>query len=827
MSFRERHWFLHGVYNSILDPCAISARELDNVSKRAGLTMEEILSWFEDEKSRRMELLLACQNIQPQQSDHQYPMSPATTTSGLNTTAPLNLAGWPSTLPSTTTQQDENWPFVPPFTTPADGVSVPVRAKRGRPSKNQSLMPSVSPSPEAKRQKCSEYPCPDCSKLFAAERWSEHVKRVHFPDHIWECQITNGRRGKPCTSKPFFRPDNFATHLRGEHCCLNEEIAQLKIACKLPLIDFFHQNCGFIGCQDTFKTRDESIEHIKDHFKELAQSANPPKDLGISQWKENCSSGHTLKRGVHYHVSQMDITHPDDGDEDENDDNSGSGDGNSSNQPDNHHGSSLDDSSSPDGQDHSPGLADYNFGQGSNDMNYGQYSAMSPSPQACTEGAVEDENTKLNLGSEEFLLHFTIRRRLGFGGHGLVDEVSSVSSAETFARKSVLRNDGVSAASTQISHLMHELLILKELDHPHLVKLIGAYADAKYWHIVMSPVAEQNLAQYMLSCQSDQQPHWFQWMGCLASAMDYLHSQGIQHLDVKPSNILLKNDVVLLTDFGTAKSLNLWPSAPETLKATPMYCAPETMLHGHQEYSSDIFSLGCVFSEMITRLSGRTIGEFQEFRSNRGQRSFYLTVPEVITWITLLSWVESSNPSYSAERHRQFRDVIIRMLAEKSLDRPSAGELCSCLEDPDCSRYKSRIPGPTASSRLKPSDHKTSSTPKTIFRRPFDSTSTINIAALARTATATCRPVETALQAEPLQQNPTSPTSQLSQPLVAATLLVDIADGLSQLPEQDSGRPEPLTIENIVPHVRKGVARSHRHPMFSAIAKQGNLWGES
>jgi serine/threonine protein kinase len=327
-----------------------------------------------------------------------------------------------------------------------------------------------------------------------------------------------------------------------------------------------------------------------------------------------------------------------------------------------------------------------------------------------------------------------------------------------------------------------------------------------YCHIIMSPVAEQNLAQYMLSCQSDQHPQLFQWMGCLASAMDYLHSQGIQHLDVKPSNILLKNDVTLLADFGTAKSLNLWPSTLETLEATPIYCAPETMLHGRQEYSSDIFSLGCIFSEMITRLSGRTIGEFQEFRSNRGQRSFYLAVPKVITWITLLPWVDSSNLSYSAQRQHQFRDVIIQMLVEKSSDRPSAVELCSCLADPDCSRCKSYIPGLAAFSRLKPSDHKDSSTPETISGKSIDFALTVNIATLAGNATVTCRPAKMGLQAKALQKSPTSPISQLSQPLVAATLLVDIADRLSQLPERDSGRSEPLTIEDIVTveQLRKG-----------------------
>jgi hypothetical protein len=73
---------LDGVYNSflpLLDPCAIGGKDLENVAQRAGLAMEEVLRWFEDEKSRRTKRL-SCQFVQPQQPAQQLPMSPAATT---------------------------------------------------------------------------------------------------------------------------------------------------------------------------------------------------------------------------------------------------------------------------------------------------------------------------------------------------------------------------------------------------------------------------------------------------------------------------------------------------------------------------------------------------------------------------------------------------------------------------------------------------------------------------------------------------------------------------------------------------------------------------
>jgi hypothetical protein len=300
MSFRDRHWFLDGVYNSYQNPGAISAKELENISQRAGLSMEEVLSWFEDERVRRINLLASRQQ-QSQQSGHQFPPSPAkTTTPGPNSTATSSMTQFAST-PGTFPQLQDI--FSAPLVLPQQHLSVPVRRKRGRPAKRQSSTALDSPSPESKRQKTStEYPCPDCGKSFAAERWSEHVKRVHFPDQVWECQKTNERTGKGCGSKPFFRPDNFGTHLKGEHGCSEPEISQLKATCKFRVMNFFHQICGL--CDEFLVSRDESIEHIKCHFREISQRSNPPEDLGASEWKEKCGSDHKLKRGVHYHVNK-------------------------------------------------------------------------------------------------------------------------------------------------------------------------------------------------------------------------------------------------------------------------------------------------------------------------------------------------------------------------------------------------------------------------------------------------------------------------------------------------------------------------------------------
>ncbi len=777
------------------DPCAIGGKDLESVARRAGLSMEEVLCWFEDEKSRRMERL-SCQFVQPQQPLQQLPMSPAaTTTSGLNRTGAWNISEFGYFLPGTPMQLDENFPLLSPSTPSENHVSSPRTAKRGRPPKNKSFTPSVSPSPKAKRQKSSaRYPCTDCSNQFAVDRWSEHVKRSHFPDHIWVCQNMNGRTGKPCKDKFFFRQDNFVTHLKGEHSCSNEDISRLKIACKLPLVTFFHEKCGFIGCNDTFKNRDESIEHIKEHFKQFAQSSDPPEDLGASQWTHNCASKHTLKRGVHYLVTKG-VDHnnsEEDKDQDENNGN-GSEDPNSSNQSQNNSRSRPDDESPPREGDDSADLAEFESSQYSSKMQHDEYSATVP--QTSLESETNPQNSEHNFGLENFVLPFIIRRRLGSGGHGLVDEVFTVSSPKTFARKSVLRKGGLYETSAQMLHLKNELSILKDLSHPHLTKLIGAYADAKCFHIIMSPVAEQNLADYLRSPKSSQQSHLLRWMGCLSSAMVYLHSRGIQHLDVKPQNILWKAENVLLTDFGTAKSLNSSPLDLGTLAVTPMYCAPETMLYGQQEFGSDIFSLGCVFSEMMTRHSGSSILDFEKFRSKSGKNAFHSTVSEVMTWMALLPCTITSNhpPGHLAERETQFCEKIIQMLAEISSDRPKASELQSCFMDMDCHLCKSYTAGLSTVLSAGMPEHESSFTHRSVSPGGSNSDSIEHTTPVATKATSLFKTAEIGDIDDLPAPNLAKPTTafRISQSLENTNLSTEL-----ESPDQQSCQPVNLSSEN-------------------------------
>ena len=98
----------------------------------------------------------------------------------------------------------------------------------------------------------------------------------------------------------------------------------------------------------------------------------------------------------------------------------------------------------------------------------------------------------------------------------------------------------------------------------------------------------------------------------ILNTVKYIHDHGIVHGDLKTGNILLTgNNEIKIIDFGLAS----YVSQSEFHGGTPSYTAPEIWKGGACSAQSDIFSLGCIFYEMIMGnqlFSGNTVGEIKQ-----------------------------------------------------------------------------------------------------------------------------------------------------------------------------------------------------------------------
>ncbi|KAF3493087.1 hypothetical protein DY000_02055062 [Brassica cretica] len=168
-----------------------------------------------------------------------------------------------------------------------------------------------------------------------------------------------------------------------------------------------------------------------------------------------------------------------------------------------------------------------------------------------------------------------------------------------------------------VRFMAREILILRRLDHPNVIKLQGLVASnlSCNIHLVFEYV-EHDLTGLLSSPDvSFTTPQIKCYMKQLLSGLDHCHARGVMHRDIKGSNLLVNNEGVLkVADFGLANFCNASGNnkqQPLTSRVVTLWYRPPELLLGATEYgaSVDLWSVGCVFAELLLKkpvLQGRT-----------------------------------------------------------------------------------------------------------------------------------------------------------------------------------------------------------------------------
>lgn len=196
---------------------------------------------------------------------------------------------------------------------------------------------------------------------------------------------------------------------------------------------------------------------------------------------------------------------------------------------------------------------------------------------------------------------YVIEKELGSGAMGTVYRARHQESGEKVAVK--LISPAVASNDAALARFTREISILKQLEHPHIVRYRGSgrYHGTPFY--IMEHVEGESLDH---TIERRGRMTWEEVVVLgeqLCAALQHAHDKGIIHRDLKPSNLMvLRDGTVKLTDFGIAKDTDVTAlTAANATVGTASYMSPE-QCRGTRDVGpkSDLYSMGVMFYELLT-----------------------------------------------------------------------------------------------------------------------------------------------------------------------------------------------------------------------------------
>ncbi|KAB0362352.1 hypothetical protein FD754_006508, partial [Muntiacus muntjak] len=196
---------------------------------------------------------------------------------------------------------------------------------------------------------------------------------------------------------------------------------------------------------------------------------------------------------------------------------------------------------------------------------------------------------------------YDIEERLGSGKFGQVFRLVEKKTGKIWAGKFFK-----AYSAKEKENIRQEISIMNCLHHPKLVQCVDAFEEKANIVMVLEIVSGGELFERIIDEDFElTERECIKYMKQISEGVEYIHKQGIVHLDLKPENIMCVNKTgtrIKLIDFGLARRLENAGSL-KVLFGTPEFVAPEVINYEPIGYATDMWSIGVICYILVSGLS--------------------------------------------------------------------------------------------------------------------------------------------------------------------------------------------------------------------------------
>ena len=234
-------------------------------------------------------------------------------------------------------------------------------------------------------------------------------------------------------------------------------------------------------------------------------------------------------------------------------------------------------------------------------------SSLGPSQgSTCHDGTVRsDLSSSLTSALEQngrSLSEFRIEGKIGTGKFSTVYAAWHLAAGQPVALKTVQVFEILDSKLRM--DCIKEVNMLRALEHDHIIKYLDSFVHENELVIVLEWARGGDLGSLLKERQRtgaafSETEIWGMFTN-ICAALSHMHERRIMHRDIKPSNMFISSEGIKVGDLGLSRYFSSRTAEAHSVVGTPYYMSPECIRGLPYDWSSDVWSLGCMLYEMIT-----------------------------------------------------------------------------------------------------------------------------------------------------------------------------------------------------------------------------------